>query len=414
MIDSLGAAEFRQKHAEEISSLAKFYRNHLLKDIMPFWDRRVVDQEHGGYLNDFDREGNCTGKNKYGWFIGRNIYTYSALYRQIEKRPEWLKTAEVGYRYLKEKALRDNYRVNFKMDAQGNVLSADTSIFTDHFAVKGLFEYAAASGSEEAKGLAEKMLDALLANVKNEKVLLTVCPDPRFRKHAVNFLNLLVGIEGKSLFPEKSSLLLEPALHDSLYAFANSEKEIPLEYITRDAAPLLEGIGRTIDPGHSLESLWFALREGTERGDPEICKRAETIIDWVINWGWDDEYGGFYQNVDAVSVVPEEDHQWNQYPDAKAHWQDKIWWVQAEGLYTLAFSALINSNEHHWEYFKKLHKFCQDHFMDQEYGEWYSILKRDGSIRSNCKGTESKGPYHIPRCVMQLTILFEKYTNGNL
>ena len=58
MIDSLGAAEFRQKHAEEISSLAKFYRNHLLKDIMPFWDRRVVDQEHGGYLNDFDREGN--------------------------------------------------------------------------------------------------------------------------------------------------------------------------------------------------------------------------------------------------------------------------------------------------------------------------------------------------------------------
>lgn len=402
---------FRQNHLDEIKALAAYYRHHLLNDIMPFWDERVIDKDYGGYLNGFDRFGNITDYRKYGWFIGRNIYIYSALYNYIEKRQEWLNAAQAGYDFLVSKGLRSNYRVNLLMERDGGIIAADNSIFTDHFAVKGLFEYISATNNKDAVLLAEKMYKALLKNINNEQVLLSVCPDSRFRKHAVNFLNLIVGIEGKHLFPELSMPLINDSLHASLYLFATDKHKIPLEYILHSGEPLLEGIGRFVDPGHTLESLWFSMREGLERKDPQIIKRAAEILDWVIELGWDEEYGGFYQNVDAISKTPDEAHMWNQYPDAKAHWQDKIWWVQAEGLYTLAFSALLNSNEKHFKYFLKLHRFCMDHFVDKEYGEWYSILKRDGSIRSDAKGSGSKGPYHIPRCIMLLVLLFEHYIN---
>lgn len=403
------SCKFKQNHLGQIKSLATYYRRHLLEDIMPFWDERVVDRQFGGYLNGFDRFGNSNDYRKYGWFVGRNIYTYSALYNHIEKKQEWLKTALAGYDFLVNKALRSDYRVNFLMERDGTVITAANSIFTDHFAVKGLFEYIAATKDCDAVSLAKKMYEALLKNIRDEQVLVSACPDRRFRKHAVNFLNLLVGIEGKHLFPELSTPLIEDSLNASLYLFASDREKAPLEYILRSGKPFLEGIGRVVDPGHTLESLWFSMREGMERSDFRIAGRAAEVIDWTIERGWDEEYGGFYQNVDVISGTPDKQHQWNQYPDTMAHWQDKIWWVQAEGLYTLALSALLNSNERHFEYFLKLHDFCKGCFVDKEYGEWYSILNRDGSIRSDYKGSGSKGPYHVPRCVMQLMLLFERY-----
>ena len=62
-----------------------------------------------------------------------------------------------------------------------------------------------------------------------------------------------------------------------------------------------------------------------------------------------------------------------------------------------------------FEYFMKMYDYVQNNFRDKEYGEWYSILKRDGRMVSDYKGFELKGPYHVPRCLMQLVTLLEEY-----
>ncbi len=85
---------------DKITFYAKYYRDHLLKDIMSFWDSRCIDSTYGGFQLCFDREGNPTDTDKYIWFQARQTYLYGFLYNQIEKREEWLKMAEWGYDYL--------------------------------------------------------------------------------------------------------------------------------------------------------------------------------------------------------------------------------------------------------------------------------------------------------------------------
>ena len=75
-------------------------------------------------------------------------------------------------------------------------------------------------------------------------------------------------------------------------------------------------------------------------------------------------------------------------------------------------SALYNENERHYAYFIKMYDYIQSYFRDKKYGEWYSILKRDGTIRVADKGFALKGPYHVPRCLLQSVKLLEIYLNG--
>lgn len=400
---------FCEKHREELSRLAAYYRQQLVGSIMPFWDSRVADTQCGGYYNCFDRAGKLLSEEKYGWFVGRDIYMYSALYHQIEKREEWLRLARHGVEFLKTKALREDDRVNYRMRRDGTPIDGATSIFTDHFAVKALFEYAAASGDTSTLSLAKRMYDRLLDNLTDENVIRRECPDPRFQKHALNFMTLLVAMEGQRFFPEETIPVIDRCLHASLYTFADDREKAPLEYVSAQGGALWEDQGRLVDPGHTMESLWFAMREGEKRGDSAVIRRASEMVDWVIDRAWDQAYGGFYQQVDAFDTVPEKRFRSNRYVDIDVGWDEKIWWVQAEALYTLALSACLTGNEHHFAMFQKLHTYCKDAFSDPVHSEWYSFLHRDGTVKSDRKGFELKGPYHVPRCTMQLALLFERF-----
>lgn len=402
---------FEEKHMDQIKQLAAYYRKGLLEDIVPFWEQRVVDREKGGYYNCFDKKGNLYKDIKPGWFVGRNLYIFSALYNKIEKRPEWLEIAAKGKTFLMEKAYAGEGRFNYMMDRDGVPIEGTTSIFTDHFAVKGLFEYAKASGSKEDAELAISLYEKLMEHVSDRSLLEKEGLDPRFIKHAHNFMTLLVAIEGKSLLGDRAKSTIDVCMERSLYTFVDDDLKAPLEYVGITSKPLYEDEGRLIDPGHTLEAMWFCMTEGIERKDKAIISRAAQIIDWVIDRGWDEEYGGFYQYVDVLNGLPEEKYQYNTYVDIDVHWSDKIWWVQAEALYATALSALCTKNERHFEIFMKQHEFCKKYMADHEFGEWRSFVHRDGSPFDDRKGFELKGPYHVMRAYMMLTLLFENYVH---
>ena len=92
---------------------------------------------------------------------------------------------------------------------------------------------------------------------------------------------------------------------------------------------------------------------------------------------------------------------------------DKIWWVQAEALFALLMSSILNENERHFTYFKKLYGYVEQYFRDRDYGEWYAVLHRDGSVLCDKKGFALKGAYHIPRWLMQTVTLLDWYLAGD-
>ena len=75
--------EFYSQHKRELEQIRDECRAQLLDDVIPFWEKRVVDRECGGYYNCFDREGQLYDTTKQGWFVGRNLYTFSALYNHM-------------------------------------------------------------------------------------------------------------------------------------------------------------------------------------------------------------------------------------------------------------------------------------------------------------------------------------------
>ena len=88
-------------------------------------------------------------------------------------------------------------------------------------------------------------------------------------------------------------------------------------------------------------------------------------------------------------------------------WHDKVWWAHCEGLYDLALCAVTQDSPLWFGRFLDLHDWCQKHFYDPEYGEWYQALDREGRPKVTDKGTLWKAAYHLPRALMKVMKLFE-------
>ncbi|MFV0414201.1 MAG: AGE family epimerase/isomerase [Oscillospiraceae bacterium] len=405
-----GKTAFRAAHEAELRRLLAHYERQLLGEVVPFWETRVADTEYGGYFNYFDRQGNRFDDKKPGWFAGRTLYTFGALYNELAPKENWLALAAAGRRYM-EVYSAGNGRFNRMMSREGKVLEGPTSIFTDHFAVKGLYEFLKATNAcPEGPGVqwAKKLTDTLFANVKNPAILAGECPKG-YQKHAITFMTLLVACESSKIFESAYFSVVDEYLSRSLYLFANDAHEAQFEYVGENGAPKLVGPGRLVDPGHTLESCWFAMAEAVRRKDDTILKRVKTIINWTLARCYDEACGGFFQHCDVDARRPEAPFLINDYAGVPAAWDDKIWWVQCEALLALGMSALLNEDERHYRYFMKMHDYTENAFHDKTYGEWYSILKRDGTVSCDYKGFELKGAYHVPRCLLKMVLLLRNY-----
>ena len=87
-------------------ALIELYRRALLDDVVPFWEKYSIDRECGGYLICLERDGTVFDTDKFIWFQARSVWMFSALYLEVEKRPEWLELARHGIAFL-EKYGRD-------------------------------------------------------------------------------------------------------------------------------------------------------------------------------------------------------------------------------------------------------------------------------------------------------------------
>ena len=166
-----------------------------------------------------------------------------------------------------------------------------------------------------------------------------------------------------------------------------------LENVAPDGTPRFAFTdGRIVNPGHDIEGVWFLLEYAKQFGKPELIEKAQTIFDNAIHAGWDEEYGGLLYFVDAKGLPPESyEHDM------------KLWWPHNEILISSMMLYRDTGNEQDLDWFFKTLDYCQKHFSDPAYGEWYGYLRRDGlPTMPPTKGSTFKGPFHLPRCLMQL------------
>lgn len=78
------------------SDLARQYRDALLGDVLPFWQRHSIDDARGGYYSCLDRAGGVYDAIKYVMMQARQVWMFSALVNRLERRDDWLEMARHG------------------------------------------------------------------------------------------------------------------------------------------------------------------------------------------------------------------------------------------------------------------------------------------------------------------------------
>ena len=385
---------------KELKHYADLYRRELTANIMPFWLKNGLDPVNGGVYTCLDRDGALMDSTKSVWFQGRFGYVAAAAYNNIEKNPEWLAASKSCIDFIEAHCFDPaDGRMYFEVTADGRPLRKRRYVFSECFAAIAMSEYSIASGD---KTYAEKAL-ALFKDIRRF-ISTPGILEPKYMETqpAIGHSITMILINTASRIREAiSDPVLDRQIAESverLRLFIHPEFKALLETVTPDGELIDTCAGRTINPGHCIETAWFLLEESKHRGwDSELTAMALQILDWSWDWGWDAEFGGIINFRDCKG-----------YPCQDYSQDMKFWWPQTEAVIATLYAYKASGDEKYLRMHKMAHDWMYAHLPDPEFGEWYGYLHRDGSVAQPAKGNIFKGPFHIPRMLIKATELIEE------
>jgi len=382
---------------QRIQELIATYRDGLLNDTLPFWLRHAVDREHGGFQFCLDRDGSVVDTDKGVWQQGRFIWLLSMLDHELRDtehwRREWLETAKHGIEFLQRHCVDRDGRMFFQVTREGHPLRQRRYVFTEAFGAMAFAAYAQAADDQQAADQARKLF-RLMLKYNTTPGLIRPKVDPRTRPSKSLSVPMITLITAQTL----RDTIDDPLAHESvdraiadLRDFVKPELEAVMETIAVDGSIIDHFDGRTLNPGHALEAAWFVLQEACRRNhDAELITLGTNIVDFMWQRGWDEEFGGIFYFRDVFGKPVQE------------YWHDmKFWWPHNEAVLATLYAHHATGEDKYADWHAMVHDWSHQHFRDEEHGEWYGYLHRDGRISVPLKGNIWKGPFHLPR--MQFT-----------
>jgi N-acylglucosamine 2-epimerase len=183
---------------------------------------------------------------------------------------------------------------------------------------------------------------------------------------------------------------MEDLVNEIMSVFLEEERGIIYEHVALDGSHPDCFEGRLINPGHGLESMWFVMEIAHHGGDRKTIARAVDVALSLLQFGWDEKYGGIFYFMDARGKPPQQ-----------LEWDQKLWWVHVEALLAMLMGYALTGREACWQWFEKLHDYTWHHFPDPPYGEWFGYLNRQGEVLLPLKGGKWKGCFHVPRALFR-------------
>ncbi len=391
---------------------AKVERN-LQQNIIPFWLSRCVDKKNGGYLIDFDEQGNPSGKtDKMIVTQARMLWFFSRMAREGYQPEKMLSAADVGFRFLRDKMLdKKNGGFYWEVDVTGDHhLLPDKHLYGQSFGLYGLSEYALATKKPEALALATAVFQTLE----------TKAHDQQYGGYMESFSEDWTPLRtGSSYMGPVEYKLMNTHLHllESVTAYYRASRS-PLalqrlmELIQIESnAVVRKGISGCTDKyrrnwepdisngyarisyGHDLENIWLLI---------DACKAANlspyplldlfrAVFANAQKYGFDQQQGGFFESGPFLQAADK---------------TDKVWWVEAEACVSALYMYRLTRDSMYWDVFAKSYDFVDQHQTDWKNGEWWETVRNGKGI--GAKAQIWKAGYHNGRAMLEcLAILRE-------
>lgn len=384
----------------DFKKLAKQYKDELFDKVLPFWLNNSLDKEYGGYFTCLERDGSVFDTDKFMWLQGREVWMFSMLYNKVEKRQEWLDAAILGAEFMKKYGHDGNLDWYFSVTREGDPIVEPYNIFSYTFATMAFGQLAIATGNKEYEEIAIKTFEKVLKRADNPKDKWNkLHPGTRPMKNfalPMILCNLALEIE-PLIDPEFLRNAIENSINCTLEFIRPELGGLVVENIGADGKLVDSMDGRHMNPGHSIESMWFLMDLGKRLNRPELIEKAKDTALRMVEYGWDKKYDGIFYFMDLKG-----------HPTQELEWDQKLWWVHIETLITMIKGYRLTGDKRCLEWFNRVHDYVWSHFADPEYPEWFGYLNRRGEVLLTLKGGKWKGCFHVPRGLYQVWQVLEE------
>ncbi|MFX0099846.1 MAG: AGE family epimerase/isomerase [Candidatus Hodarchaeota archaeon] len=373
------------------------YERELTGSVIPFWEKHCIDTKHGGFFTFLDRDGSVYDTDKYMWMQWRIVYMFATLAQTRyagEKNEKWMEIAKKGYDFLTKHGKDEKGSYYFALNQEGKPIVAPYNIASEFFVIMGSAALYEATKEEKYKESAIFSMKNVLGRANNPKGKWNkrLRDDKKRLDHGIfmataNLGTILKTSLGIDTFDEQ----VKDSVDMILDSFWNEKYGVVFENLNVDKSIDLESCtGRHLIPGHGLESMWFILEHSEVYNRPEIVQKTCKIINSLLEFSWDNNFGGIYYFMDVLGK-----------PHVELQWDMKLWWVHNEALIATIHAYRLSKESRFLDWFKKIDEWTWKHFPDKEHGEWYGYLNRRGEPTHLLKGGKWKTFFHLPRCLLK-------------
>ena len=283
-----------------LHELRQQYHAELFDSYLPFWDRYGIDHQNGGFMCALDYDGRLVNDTKFHWFQGRGIWVYSFLYNHFDKNPRYLDIARKTKDFMLAHFPQKDGTWAELVSRDGKMLKPFSGdLFGMFFAAEGLQEYAYATGDEEARATALRMMKQLFARLKDPSV-----PDPEtglmgVRSQGVWMVTVRTATQMLRRWPDADlAAMADHSIEAVVNRHYNPEFGLDTETLKLDSSRPTDLADITVC-GHSVETLWMLMDEALRRGDGELYDRCAARLRHHLEVSWDYIYGGL---ADSINV----------------------------------------------------------------------------------------------------------------
>jgi mannobiose 2-epimerase len=388
-------------------NLVKFEKEleaHLLKNILPFWMNNAIDEENGGFYGFIDNYGEPDKTHfKSGVLNSRILWTFSKAYNKYKDK-KFLDCAEIAYNFLIKYFYDEKYSgLYWSVEYNGKVRDERKQLYNIAFGIYGLSEYYMATKSEKVLGLAIELFKVIENHAYDKDNLgyiealkrdfsqmsdLRLSPKDLNEKKSMNtHLHILESYTNLLRVWRDDSLILKQKELINVFISKIIDKKDFRQKLFFDEH--WNSKTDMISYGHDIECSWLIYEAVLVLNDDKLIKDIKNVSINMAKKVFDEAIDN------NNSLINEREN--NEMEKVR------IWWPQAEAMVGFFNLFQLTDNKSYYDIVLKLWEYLKINFIDEDYGEWYSIIDEKGIPRKDLPKVDPwKCPYHNSRAILEL------------